>query len=52
MRNSNSILVIDDELGMRETLTDILQDEGYEVSTAENGTDAISAVQKRFFNFG
>lgn len=50
MQNNNSILVIDDELGMRETLTDILQDEGYEVSTVENGTDAITAVQKRFFN--
>lgn len=48
--NNNAILVIDDELGMRETLTDILQDEGYDVSTAENGTDAITAVQKRFFN--
>ena len=31
------ILIIDDELGMRETLTDILEDEGYEVLSAETG---------------
>ncbi|MGA1841070.1 MAG: response regulator [bacterium] len=51
MQNNNSlILIVDDELGMRETLTDILQDEGYKVLSAENGTDAIKELKSRFFN--
>ena len=30
------ILVVDDEIGIRELLSDILSDEGYTVETAEN----------------
>jgi len=49
--NSNGlILIIDDELGMRETLSDILEDEGYEVFATETGKDAIEEVRNRFFN--
>ncbi len=33
---SRHILVVDDEVGIRELLSDILQDEGHEVSLAEN----------------
>jgi two-component system, NtrC family, nitrogen regulation response regulator NtrX len=33
----NEILVVDDEVGIRELLSEILTDEGYEVSVAENG---------------
>ena len=33
---SRNILVVDDEVGIRELLSDILQDEGHRVSTAEN----------------
>ncbi len=33
---SRHILVVDDEVGIRELLSDILQDEGHQVSTAEN----------------
>ena len=32
----NQILVVDDEVGIRELLSEILQDEGYEVRLAEN----------------
>lgn len=39
-----TILVIDDEEGIRQSLGDILEDEGYEVITAENGRDALSKV--------
>jgi len=34
------ILVVDDELGIRELLRDILQDEGYHVRLAENAAEA------------
>jgi len=48
--NNGLILIIDDELGMRETLSDILEDEGYEVFATETGKDAIEEVKNRFFN--
>ena len=34
------ILVVDDEIGIRELLSDILTDEGYAVETAENAETA------------
>ena len=36
-----TILIVDDELNMRNTLSDILSEEGYEVGTAESGEQAI-----------
>jgi CheY-like chemotaxis protein len=38
------VLVVDDEPGMRETLTDILEAVGYEVSAAVDGDAALAAV--------
>lgn len=35
------ILVVDDEEGIRETLSEILEDEGYQVITASTGEEAI-----------
>jgi two-component system response regulator PilR (NtrC family) len=40
------ILVVDDELSMRELLEVMLTKEGYEVSCAENGSKAISMIEK------
>jgi DNA-binding NtrC family response regulator len=37
---SKQILVVDDEIGIRELLRDILQDEGYHVKLAENAASA------------
>ncbi len=37
---SKRILVVDDEIGIRELLQDILQDEGYQVELAENAAAA------------
>ena len=34
------VLVVDDEIGIRELLSEILRDEGYEVRIAENAADA------------
>ena len=36
------ILVVDDEVGIRELLSEILQDEGYRVAVAENAQEARS----------
>ncbi len=40
------ILIVDDEKNILQTLSPILQDEGYEISTAENGTDALRLVKE------
>ncbi len=36
-----TVLVVDDEAGIRESLKDILEDEGYEVLTAANAQEAV-----------
>ncbi len=36
----NEILIVDDEVGIRDLLSEILQDEGYQVSVAENAGQA------------
>src|SRR5512142_2891294 len=42
MNSAREILIVDDEVGIRELLSEILQDEGYRVSVAENATEARS----------
>ena len=44
------ILVIDDERAIRNSLKEILGDEGYEVDTAEDGTIALSMVDKEKYD--
>lgn len=44
------ILVVDDDEGIRKTLSAILQDEGYEVDTAESGKEAILKSNAGFYN--
>lgn len=39
------IFVVDDEEGIRESLTDILSDEGYEVLTAGSGEEALNILR-------
>ena len=47
MTNTKShILVVDDELSMRELLEIMLKKEGYRVSCAENGTKAIAFLKQ------
>jgi DNA-binding NtrC family response regulator len=38
--SARQVLVVDDEIGIRELLRDILQDEGYQVRLAENAAEA------------
>lgn len=45
-----SILVVDDDSGIRKTLSRILEKEGYLVEAVENGKQAIEASNKWFFN--
>jgi len=45
-----NILVVDDLQSIRLTLGGILEDEGYNVATAENGYQAIEAVRKTHFD--
>ncbi len=48
--NTPHILVVDDELSMRELLEVILVKEGYKVSCAENGRTAISMIKRTYFD--
>jgi CheY-like chemotaxis protein len=40
-----NLLVVDDELGMRQFLTHLLQREGHTVRVAENGLEAMKLLQ-------
>jgi two-component system nitrogen regulation response regulator NtrX len=40
------ILIVDDEEGIRESLSQIIEDEGYETLAASSGEEAIKAVQE------
>lgn len=45
-----SILVVDDDPGMADTLTDILQANEYEVATAQSGDVAVRMVRRRAYD--
>jgi PAS domain S-box len=47
MTLSQPILIVDDDVNLRKTLTDILHLKGYEALGAKNGRDAISTVESR-----
>lgn len=49
-RHIPQILVVDDELSMRELLELMLEREGYEVTCAESGRKAVSLIKKRNFD--
>lgn len=44
------ILIIDDERGIRNTLRDVLADEGYEVEVAENGKQGLEMAQAKSYD--
>jgi DNA-binding NtrC family response regulator len=45
-----SILIVDDNEGIRETLSSILEEKGYDTDTAKNGTEAIEKSKTKFYN--
>ena len=44
------ILVVDDQFGDRETLKVILEDKGYKVATAKDGSEAIEMVKSKHYD--
>jgi DNA-binding NtrC family response regulator len=50
MPEKASLLIIDDNENMLETLGDILQEKGYRTETAKTGEEAIKKAKEDFFN--
>lgn len=48
--SASQVLVVDDEKGIRETVQDILEDEGYGVTTAANAELARAAISASHFD--
>ena len=46
MDKKGTVLIVDDEHGMRETLTDVFEHEGYSALCAEDGHKGIEMAQK------
>ena len=46
----NSILIVDDERGIRETLRGVLEDEGFEVETVVSGEDCLKLLETSHFS--
>ena len=49
MAEKIAILIVDDDHGMRETLADIMIEQGFDVSTADSGERAIEMVREKSF---
>lgn len=49
-QNDSTILVVDDEPGMREFLEIMLQKDGYNVETAPDGSEAIDKIEEKLFD--
>jgi CheY-like chemotaxis protein len=50
MTRARHVLVVDDELGMRETLVEILVQSGYRVREAADGEAALAALRDERFD--
>jgi len=48
--NGPAVLVVDDEVGMRDTLVAILEQHGYRAWSAPDGESALGAVQEKEFD--
>jgi len=49
-KDKPSILIVEDDANIRETLNTILQQKGYNTDTAKNGKEAIQKSKSKFFN--
>lgn len=45
MRSPTRILLVEDDRSLRDTLADVLADEGYEVAAAANGREALERLE-------
>jgi len=50
MKDKPSILIVEDDENIRETLSTILQQKGYKTDTAETGQEGIQKSKAKFFN--
>jgi DNA-binding NtrC family response regulator len=50
MKSKPSILIVEDDANIRETLSSILQQKGYNTDTAKTGLEAIQKSKAKFFN--
>ena len=50
MKNRARVLIVDDDIGMRETLSDILTDLGHHVEIADDGYKAIEKINAKSFD--
>jgi len=50
LKNKPSILIVEDDPRIRESLSILLQEKGYDTDTARNGREAIQKSKARFFN--
>jgi len=46
---ADAILIADDEDGVRESLAEVLRDEGFDVEVARDGREALAALERRDF---
>jgi len=44
---AHSILIVDDESGIRQSLTSILEDEGYQVQAVSSGEECLAAMEQK-----
>lgn len=51
MSEKMRVLVVDDDVAMCETLSDILEDKGYQVITANDGCQAVEQAKQSDFDF-
>jgi len=49
-RKEARVLIVDDERNLRKTLADILKDEGYQVTTAGTGEEAVDLCRKERYD--
>ncbi len=49
-KTRGNILVAEDELAVRESLAEVLREEGYEVTAVADGTEAVRALEEREFD--
>ena len=47
---SSSVLIVDDERGIRESLTGLLEDEGFGVESVASGEDCLAVLEQRPFD--
>ena len=47
---SNTVLIVDDERGIRQSLKGVLEDEGFEVETVASGEECLKLLAQRLFS--